>query len=126
LVPAYYYYERAKQWGLVALSVEEYVPQGASTTAFRVLGFQGAPGSSSNPDKVYAITDGMQFALGAYYRKSSEYYYSFGRTGRVVKVSGGTLNLNRGPIPSTGNFGYIVTDLTGNVSVSTTFVPYLN
>ena len=111
---------------MVALSVEEYVPEGRTTAAFRVLGYQGTPGSSSNPDKVYPIADGMQFALGAYYRKSSQYYYSFGRTDRLVTVSGGSLNLKRGPIPSTGNFGYIVTDLTGNVSESTTFVPYLN
>ena len=126
LVPAYYYDENDKQWGLVALSVEEYVPEGRTTAVFRVLGYQGTPGSSSNPDKVYPITDGMQLALGAYYRKSSAFYYSFGRTDRPVTVSGGSLNLKRGPIPSTGNFGYIVTDLTGNVSESTTFVPYLN
>lgn len=129
LVPVYRYWPPTKdspleQWESGALSVEEYVPDGGSTTAFRVLGFQGAPGSSSNPGKIQPIKDKDQFALGAYYLDGST-GYAFARTNRQVTVSGGALNLKRGSIPSDGNFGYIVTDLTGNLSVSST-VGYTN
>ncbi|MDD5334063.1 MAG: clostripain-related cysteine peptidase [Rhodoferax sp.] len=130
LVPVYRWNTTYSYWEDGALSVEEYVPEGGSTTALRVLGFQGAPGSSSNADRIAPIKDGDQFALGAYYRgKYSDGtpadYYVFGRTNRQVTVSGGALNLKRGPIPSGGSFGYIVTDLTGKLSVSST-VGYQN
>ena len=127
LVPVYRYWPPTKdsleQWESGALSVEEYVPDGGSTTAFKVLGFQAAPGSSSNPGKIQPIKDKDQFALGAYYLATftdNSKGYIFARTDREVTVSGGTLNLTRGSIPSSGNFGYIVTDLTGALSVSNT------
>ena len=128
LVPVYRWNTTYSYWEDGALSVEEYVPAGGSTTTLRVLGFQGAPGSSSNPDKIAPVVDGNKFALGAYYLASYEggsTGYVFARTNREVTVSGGTLNLKRGPIPSAGNLGYIVTDLTGKLSVSDT-VAYQN
>lgn len=138
LVPVYLYSAKTdkspEQWQQGALLVEEYVPDGGSIPAFKVLGFQTAgAGSSSNPDKIYPIGDGWQFALGAYYlaefndpvTKATWTAYIFARTNRVVTASGGTLNLKRGPIPSGGNLGYIVTDLTGKLSVSST-VGYTN
>lgn len=133
LVPVYRWNTTYSYWEDGALSVEEYVPAGGSTTTLRVLGFQGAPGSSSNPGKIQPIKDKDQLALGAYYlatfedpiTKATSTAYIFARTDRQVTVSGGTLNLKRGSIPSDGNFGYIVTDLTGKLSVSNT-VGYQN
>jgi hypothetical protein len=101
------------------LTVEEQFPLVPGPRTYKVNGFQLG---SANPGKAAPLKNGEVYALAAYVG-TPQAGYSFLMTDHEVTVSGGTLTVS-GKAISGGQFGYLVTDLTGVLQTSDVLVPY--
>jgi hypothetical protein len=102
------------------LIVEEQFPVVPGPRTYNVTGFLLA---GAIPGKAAPLKDGEVFAMAAHVYLTREAKYQFMMTDREVTVSGGTLTVSYKAI-SGGQFGYLVTDLTGALQTSNVLVPY--
>jgi hypothetical protein len=100
------------------LIVEEQFPLVPGPRTYDVTGFLE---NGATPGKALPLKNGEVYVMAAYVL--GEKGYTFMMTDREVTVSGGTLTIS-GKTISGGQFGYLVTDLTGKLQTSNVLVPY--
>jgi hypothetical protein len=117
LVPVYRITANTGSFGY--LIVEEVFPLVPGPRTYKVTGFQLG---GDIPGKFAPLANGEVYGMAAYVGTPLT-GYSFFMTDREVTVSGGTLTMSAKAI-SGGQFGYLVTDLTGTLQSSDVLVPY--
>lgn len=125
LIPVFYNYTNPKTqittYTPGFLLVEQSYPiQSGFTTPFMITAFQSFTPNTGALGKTLPLESGEIYSLGAYYCATTSSSCAFGRTKNSVSITATNppLKLKYGSVPTGGNFGYIVNDLTGTISLS--------